>query len=634
MTPAQILIVEDKAIVAKDIQNSLKRLGYHAPAIATSFEQALEKVAELRPDLVLMDIRLKGALDGVAAAAEIRSRFDIPVIYLTAHADEETLRRARLTEPFGYILKPFEEKELHIAVQIGLYKHEVERKLREQERWLAATLDSIGDAVLTTDVGGKLISLNPAAQTLIGWSAAEARGKEVSEILRFIDEKTGAPAVNPLTLALQTGSATGLAGPTFIVTREGVERPIEDIATPIRDETDNIIGGVLVFRDVLKTRQLEEQLRQAQKMEAVGQLAAGVAHNFNNMLTAIIGYVSLVRESLPADHASNLDLQTVEQTAQRAADMVRHLLAFSRRQVTQPRLLNLNVLIHSMETMLRQILPATIELVVRAEPNPGQVKIDSGQIEQVLVNLALNARDAMPNGGQLIIRTTNVLLEQTYLDRYAEIPPGQYILLTVTDTGIGMTEEVMAHIFEPFFTTKEVGQGTGLGLSTCFGIVQQNNGYISVKSEPGRGSIFKIYLPRFEETLARPAMEREAGHPPRGSETVLLVEDEAQVRALAARILRQYGYTVLEASNGEDALHLIRMQPEQAIHLLVTDVVMPKVSGKALTNLLRVIYPNLKVLFISGYTDIENVRQGTTFLSKPFTPSRLAHKVREILDAS
>jgi CheY-like chemotaxis protein len=323
----------------------------------------------------------------------------------------------------------------------------------------------------------------------------------------------------------------------------------------------------------------------------------------------------------------------VQKTNQSAADLVRQLLAFARRQAIQPRLINLNVLIHSMEKILRQVLPPTIELIMQTEPQLGQVRIEAGQMEQVVMNLALNARDAMPGDGLLIIRTSNITFEQKHKDSYLEIPPGRYVLLTVTDTGVGMTEEVLAHIFEPFFTTKEVGRGTGLGLSSCFGIIRQNNGYISVRSKPGRGTIFSIYLPYLEPVFVEPAREYQVGPSTPGDETILLVEDEMQVRALLAEMLRQYGYTVLEASNGEEALHLLRSRPQQVIHLIITDMVMPKMGGKALANLLRVIYPNLKVLFMSGYADAENISGGAAFLSKPFTLRDLAYKVRELLSA-
>ncbi|MCB0225189.1 MAG: response regulator [Anaerolineae bacterium] len=498
MPSAQILVVEDKTIIAKDIQQTLRGLGYDALATAPSGEEAIQKATELKPDLVLMDIRLKGELDGITAAAQIQTHFDIPVVYLTAHADEETIQRAKLTGPFGYILKPFAEKELHIAIEMALHMHNLERKLKNQERWLAATLESIGDAVLTTDADGKIIYLNPVAQALTGWTLAEASGKDVTEFLNIVDETTGAPAMNPLAKALQTNEAAHFDGPTLLVAKDNSTRLVEDIATPIRDESNEIMGGVLVFRDVSQSRQLEEQLRQVQKMETVGQLAAGVAHNFNNMLTTILGNVNLVRATLPADQTAHQDLQTVEETAQRAASLVRQLLTFARHQVIHPRPFNLNDLILSLDTTLHQLFPETVELNLITAPELGLIKIDSGQIEQLLFNLVLNARDALPNGGKVVIETANITLNQPLVSWPTKIFPGDYIVLIVTDTGIGISQEILPHIFEPFFTTKQVGQGTGLGLSSCLGIVQQNQGGLSVKSKPGQGSTFKAFFPRFQ----------------------------------------------------------------------------------------------------------------------------------------
>lgn len=631
MSQPQILVVEDKAIIAKDIQNTLKKLGYAVPAIVSSGEKAIEKAVELQPALVLMDIRLRGELDGAAAAAAIRSRLDIPVIYLTAYAEDEILQRAKLTEPFGYILKPYEEKELDIAIQMALHKHTIERKLKQQERWLATTLDSMADAVLTTDPGGKVISLNPAAQALTGWSLAQGRGQEAAEVFKIVDEKTGLPAANPLLVALQTGSAAALNRPARLVTRDSRQIPIEAIATPIRDEADNIIGGVLIFRDISKQRQLETQQRQAEKMEVAGQLATGVAHNFNNMLLTLMGHVELAMETLPDDHPAHLDLLAAQQTARRAADLIRHLLAFTRRQMIYPQTVDLNNLIHNMEQMLRQLLPESIELVIQAGSNLGQVRLDPHQFEQVVRHLVLNARDAMPGGGKLVIQTANATLAQAQPDLSAEIPPGHYVVLIVADSGVGMTGEVLARIFEPFFTTKGVGHGTGLGLAACFGIIRQNNGFISVDSQPGYGTLFTIYLPQIEVALPQPVVEIEAGQTWQGYETILVVEDEAQARALIVRTLRRYGYSVLEAADGEAALQMMRRQPEQAIDLLITDVVMPKLGGKALAHLLKVLYPNLKTLFMSGYTDVEVVSPSDAFLEKPFTPHLLAQKVRQIL---
>ncbi len=398
-----------------------------------------------------------------------------------------------------------------------------------------------------------------------------------------------------------------------------------------------VAGSLARARLDQERQRLEAQYHQAQKMEAIGRLAGGVAHDFNNLLTAIMGYVGLTLYTLPLDDPVRQDIEGIQQTAERATNLTRQLLAFARKQVTHPTILNLNELILNVDKMLRRFIGEDIELVTLPAPDLGQVKADPGQLEQVLLNLAINARDAMPHGGKLTIETANVTLDDTYASHHAEVTAGQYVLLSVSDTGVGMTEEVKAHIFEPFFTTKERDKGTGLGLATCFGIVKQSGGHIWVYSEVGQGTTFKIYLPCLEDTVSPGPEQDKSDDLPRGTETVLLVEDEPSVRELAVRTLRQQGYQVLEAANGDEALRVFQEHAEEAIHLLLTDVVMPRLGGKELADRLKAMHPDIKVLFISGYTNNAIVHHGVlkpgiTFLPKPFSPQMLAHKVREVLD--
>jgi two-component system cell cycle sensor histidine kinase/response regulator CckA len=387
-------------------------------------------------------------------------------------------------------------------------------------------------------------------------------------------------------------------------------------------------------------RRSEEQLRQAQKMEAIGQLAGGVAHDFNNMLTIIRGYSDLLLNGIlgPDDPARDA-VGEIRKAAQRAADLTRQLLAFSRRQVLAPRVLVLNSVIGDMDKMLRRLIGEDIQLTSRLAPDLGTVKADPGQIEQVLLNLAVNARDAMPRGGQLTIETANVQLDESYARTHPEVNPGPFVMLAVTDTGCGMDAATQARIFEPFFTTKNPDKGTGLGLATVYGIVKQSGGSVYVYSEVGRGTSFKVYLPRHEEA---PAVSREIHVVPRtetrsqGQETLLIVEDDNSVRALTRTVLRSYSYDVIEAVDADDALRLVS-QYAQPIHLLVTDLVMPGMSGRELAERLTELRPQMKVLYVSGYTDDAVVRHGlleaeVAFLQKPFTPSALASKVREVLD--
>ncbi|MBI5419354.1 MAG: response regulator [Deltaproteobacteria bacterium] len=383
-------------------------------------------------------------------------------------------------------------------------------------------------------------------------------------------------------------------------------------------------------------RRSEEQLRQAQKMEAVGRLAGGIAHDFNNLLTAIAGYSTLLLQGV-VDDPSRRNIQEIQRASDRAASLTRQLLAFSRRQILQPKVMDLNAVVGAMDDMLRRLIGEDIDLLTVLEPGVRKVKADPGQMEQVIMNLAVNARDAMPEGGKLTIETANVVIDESSVRGHVTMQAGSYVVLALSDTGSGMDPETISHIFEPFFTTKEVGKGTGLGLSTVYGIVKQSGGYIWVYSEPGRGTTFKIYLPQATEEAetAKPAEVR-AGLLG-GSETILLVEDEDSVRSLVREVLARNGYTVLAARNGEDALRACDGNAG-AIHLMLCDVVMPGMSGVELARRIVPLRPEIKVLYMSGYTDTAIVRQGvldpgTAFLEKPFAPDALARKVREVLDS-
>jgi len=381
---------------------------------------------------------------------------------------------------------------------------------------------------------------------------------------------------------------------------------------------------------------LEEQLRQSQKMEAIGQLAGGIAHDFNNLLTVISGYSEFSLRELQGDSDLRENLEEIKKAARRASDLTRQLLAFSRRQILEMEVLDLNTVLGDLDKMLCRMIGEHIELVTTFSENLGRIKTDRGQIEQVIMNLAINARDAMPSGGKIIIGTTNVELDEDYAHKHTAVKPGRYVMLSVSDTGVGMTPEVRDRIFEPFFTTKEKGKGTGLGLSTVYGIVKQSGGNIWVYSEPGHGTTFKIYLPIMDEPFEEAVERKVSKELPGGSETVLIVEDDKEVRMLAMRILKTQGYRVLEASHGGDALRVLE-EWKGPIDLMVTDVVMPEMSGRELANRLIPFHPKIKVLFMSGYTDNAIVHHGVldkgiNYIQKPFTMDGLGRKVREVLD--
>lgn len=1007
MAETRILVVEDESVVAKDIQWSLKGLGYEICGWASSGEEAIQKAKDLRPDLVLMDIVLKGDMDGVQASEHIRKSFNIPVIYLTAYADDHTLQRAKVTEPFGYILKPFEERELHTTVEVALYRHKTEKAIREKEQWLSTTLKSIGEGVITTDISGNIMFMNSVAESLTGCSETKALGKRIGQVF-VIHAGSGQIDEHPVAKCQKRKTGVGPEVHTLI-SANGEALLIEDNATPIKDEAGEAIGYVLVFRDIRDRRQnqellkkeretffsilqgatygvilldqsgqyfyvnpeftritgytledipsgklwfkkafpdedyrkkvisawlengpginremifsvccrdgqtkelemrstlledgrmiltvsditerkraekalreseekyrhlvqnansiimradpkgnitffnefaqqffgyeeeeilgrhmlgtiipeydstgrnmavmlkdlfenpeqygvnesecmrrngervwiswtnrpvfedngvmeilrighdmterkrqegalrlqaqiidqihdsvistdldgyvtswnkgaerlygyrpdevmgkhisivypddqfeimrrrvlkpllqrgsheielrntkkstdefyvhqslslrydsmgqvigiigchsditehkrLEEQLRQSQKMEAIGQLAGGIAHDFNNILTAIIGYGNLLQLRLGENHQLRAYVEQILTSSERAANLTQSLLAFGRKQVIDPRQIELNQIVRSVERLLSRLISEDIEVKIELADGDLTVLADVAQIEQVLMNLATNARDAMPEGGKLIIRTGTLDLDNKFIKAHGYGKLGRYAVISVEDTGMGMSEKTRDRVFEPFFTTKEVGKGTGLGLSIVYGIVKQHNGYVNVRSAPGKGSTFTIYLPTVKvlnkESYTAPYQPLVGG-----SETILVAEDDAEVRKLTKNLLEEFGYSIIEAKDGEDAV-LKFMRNKRRIDLVILDVVMPKKNGKEVYEEIKKHVPDVKALFTSGYTADVIHKKGVLdeeldFISKPVSPKELLKRVREIID--
>ncbi len=506
-------------------------------------------------------------------------------------------------------------------------------RMARTHQLLTTAIEQAAESVIITDTEGSILYVNPAFERVTGYSQSKVIGRSPNIL------KSGKHNASFYADLWATITAGQMWRGRFINKKRDGSLSIEDATVaPVHDESGVIVNYVSVQRDMTHELALEEQYHQAQKMEAVGRLAGGVAHDFNNLLTTIMGYANLSMQSLPPDAPVRSDFEGIQKAAERAANLTRQLLTFARKQVVNPSVLNLNDLILNVDKMLRRLIDADIEMVILPAPNLGWIKADAGQLEQILFNMVVNARDAMPNGGKLTIETANVTLDQDYTRRHTGVNPGNYIMLTVSDTGVGMTEEVKAHVFEPFFTTKEVGKGTGLGLSTCFGIIKQSGGHIRVFSRAGQGTTFKVYLPRTEEIVNFLPKQGKSIDLPRGTERVLLVEDEPSVRELTARTLRAQGYTVLEAANGDEALRVAYSQNGHEIHLLLTDLVMPQMGGKELAERLATLRPKIKVLFVSGYIDNTIINQdmpesGIAFLQKPFSPVALAHKVRQVLEA-
>ena len=555
-------------------------------------------------------------------AGEIEFRVAQPnghVRWVLAHAVPVRNERNQVYRIVGVALDVTKRKEALAAVAAS-------------EQRLRTLFETVNLIVLGLDARGIVEYVNPFFLELTGYTRHEVIGKSWFEFLPKGQRSKMEAVFHEL-----MGGEVRSHYENAIVTKAGQERMIAWNNTVSQDPLGRPTGTLSIGEDITERHQLERQLRQAQKMEAIGRLAGGVAHDFNNVLTAIFGYVDLLQEDFPDDSPTRQDLGEIRKAAERASGLTRQLLAFSRQQVLEPIVLNLNDLIDDFEKMLRRVIGEDIDLRLAPAGDLGNVRVDPGQVQQVLMNLVVNARDAMPTGGTLTIETANAELTEEYAKLHQPVTPGSYVMVAVSDTGTGMDPEVQARIFEPFFTTKEKGKGTGLGLSTVYGIVKQSSGYVWVYSERDRGTTFKIYLPRIDAPARAPAPPREAKRLA-GTETILLAEDDDMLRPLARELLAKLGYTVLEAANADEALALARKY-DGPIQLLVADVVMPGPSGRELARRLAVTRPDTKVLYVSGYTDDAIVHHGMleaglNFLQKPFTAQTLARRVRDVLDAT
>ena len=529
---------------------------------------------------------------------------------------------------------PIMDEAGRVSRLVGISEDITERKhAEEQLKRLVTAVEQTADSIVITDPGGKIEYVNPAFERITGYSEQEVVGRNP----RFLKSgKTDKSVYQGLWETITNGEVW--VGNFINRKKDGTQFEERATISPVRDLLGRVVNYIAVKQDITQQTQLEAQFRQAQKMEAVGRLAGGVAHDFNNLLTAITGYSDLTLRKLNQSDPLRKNIEEVKKAAERASSLTRQLLAFSRKQVMQPKVLDLNAIISDMNKMLPRLIGEDLKVNMRLAEDLGRIKADPGQIEQVIVNLVVNARDAMPQGGTLTVATSNVIMDEELARSYVSVQQGPHVLLAVSDTGCGMDAETQQHIFEPFFTTKEMGKGTGLGLSTVFGIVKQSQGGIWVSSEVGQGTTFKVYLPRVD-AQADALEEKDAPKGvARGTETVLLVEDDDLVRSVARVTLELCGYEVLEAANGGEAL-LISKERECKVDLLLTDVVMPRMSGRTLVKEITDLCPKMKVLYMSGYTNDAVVshgvfQEGVAFIQKPFTPEALSRKVREVLESA
>ena len=752
----RILIVEDERIVAKDIEASLINMGYKIAGIASSGEEAVKKAKEENPDLILMDIVLQGDMDGIEASQRIRLCRFIPIVYLTAYADIETLDRAKLTQPFGYIIKPFEDRDLRTTLEMALYKHKMEKNLIESEEWFSTTLKSLGDAVIALDANGIVKFMNPVAEELTGWTIRDAEGLPIDDIFNIINEITGRKAENPVKRILKEGIVLGLANHTELIRRNGTKIPVDDSGAPIKDPNGNIIGAVLVFRDVSSRRmaekklkaseekyrflfentnfgiciwqdnkakfpnpmllslmgyaekeldeidgityvhpddkgivlenfekifnrtktpdyhqirilnkdeklvwveintvlitwdeepavlcfirditrqkKLEAQLFQAQKMEAIGTLAGGIAHDFNNLLMGIQGNASLASFKIDTEHPAQERLRAIEEIVQSGSELTRQLLGFARKGRYENRPSDLRDIIEKSADMFARTSKG-VQIYKKFHENLWIVDVDRGQIEQVFLNLCVNAWQAMPKGGNIYIEVENIIFNEQESKAFL-VAPGKYVKTSITDNGIGMDEETQKKIFEPFFTTKEMNRGTGLGLASVYGIIQNHFGFINVYSEKGIGTTFNIYLPASDKEIIKktPSHEKIIA----GSETILLVDDEKHILETFKEILTEIGYKVITAENGDRAVEIYAVKHGE-IDIVILDMIMPGKGGEETYSALKGINPKIKVLFASGYALTKQVSEmlkhsSNGFIHKPFNMMQLTTKLRNILN--
>ena len=746
MAKANILIVEDEAIIASVIAGALKKFDYEVIDILNTGEAAVAEALQKKPDLILMDIRLQGSMDGIDAAEQIQKELDIPIIYLTAYADEPTLERAKKTKPYGYIPKPFQEIELKTTIEMALYKHGFEMQLKESEAKFRSLFENSQDVIYISDMTGNLLEINPAGVNLFGYEREEILGSQpdqlyanprdrkaffaqiknkkslkeyelklknkkgdiingletantmidkdgkisgIQGIIRDITEKKKREeTLNLLQTAINSSSEAVVitdrqgvivyANPAFEIltgysavealgrnvnflksdsfSEESNRQMWETIASgkswagefinqrkdgslfhqrriisPVFDDQGAISHYVNIASDITKEKKLEEQLIQAAKLDSLGRLASGIAHDFNNYLTIINGYSEMLLYE--NENNKNSDrLRVMLQAGMNASKLVAKILGFSRRQAAVPTVLDVNHTIKDLERMVRRLLGEGIELKLDLHADAGRILIDSAQIEQVLINLVLNARDAMPAGGHLALESLPLRVDEALAAEHPGLSIGDYTAIRVRDSGTGMDPQVLARVFEPFYTTKPKGEGTGLGLASVFGLVSQNHGAVWAESEPGRGSTFTILLPRITETAAldpAPGAERRFD-----GRSVLLVEDEPGIRELMREILESMGMRVHMAADGKQALKTA--EEIERVDLIFCDVVLPGISGVEVANRVQKLHPGAAVIFTSGHSEGYLKRAGLElpkvhFVEKPSSRTAIMDKISEVL---
>jgi len=636
MEQKRILVVEDESIVANDIRRTLELLGYHVDNLSSG-EEALSYVAQEPPDLIVMDIVLDGDIDGIDAAEQVKIGYRIPVVYLTSHSDPHTIEKVRHTSPYGYVLKPFDEKTLSTTIEIALQQREMEQKLEESEERFRSLFENHPDAVLAFDSDGRCMNFNGASLSLFDL------GPEEMSSLYHIDLVTDANR-NEFVRSFDAArkGTPQRAHRIQSICRDGTSRILEITFLPVTINAVNV-GVYAIAQDVTDIvharelqKKLDARLRQVQKMEAIGTLAGGIAHDFNNLLMAIQGRTSLLLLEI-GDPASPFrdHLSHIEEIVYSGVSLTRQLLSIARGGKVDMSPMNLNDIVQKSADMFGRT-KKEMRMHAKYEQEIWPVIADRGQIDQVLLNLFVNAWQAMPGGGNMYLSTENVSLSDDEA-RIFHATPGDYVVLSITDTGVGMDEETQQHIFEPFFTTKELERGSGLGLASVYGIVKQHDGFVDVTSSPGTGSTFAIYLPaRRNITIEKdaPLLREDIV---RGEGRILLVDDEEMILEVGRDLLQALGYTVTTASNGQEALDIYQKE-SPTFDLVILDMIMPDMDGAEVFSRLKKVDPSATVLLSSGYSPGHQTREMMDlgcvgFIQKPFSAKVLSHEINNILSS-
>ncbi len=629
-TKSRLLVVDDEHVIAKLVKKRLEAMGYSVIDTVPSGEEAVVTARETHPDLVLMDIGLNGKMDGVAAVEKIRAMMDIPVIYLTGYTDPETLSRAKLTEPFGYIIKPFQDHTLKSTIEMALYRHRMEKKLKMNEQWLATTLSSIGDAVITTDTAGMVTFINPAAELLTGRDREEALGLPLAEVLQITGHEEGLLIEDVIADVMANNCDTFLPGQVSLLTRKSDPVPVEARATPISAHDGAREGLVLVFRDISGKRKMEEALLNARKLESIGDLAGGIAHDFNNLLTAILGNISLSKMYVSEDHKVFRRMIEAEKACLRARDLTRQLLTFSRGGAPVKKMINItNVIKDSVDstlaasgTLCRYDIPDDL----------WQVTADEGQIKDALDNLILNADQAMDNGGVVEVECRNL---RQGAEGPLSLKDRPHVRISIRDHGTGVPRENLSRIFDPYFTTKEGGKG--LGLTTAYSIIRNHDGHITVDSAPEGGAVFSIFLPAADSGGACHTVENSPD--PAARKKILLMDDEENIRAVAGEILKFMGYDVETAADGAEAVEKYKkaLDSGEAFSVVIIDLTIPEgMGGCEAVKILREMDPEVNAVVSSGYSNDPIMSDYKSFgfsgiIAKPYKVQELRNVLENVL---